>query len=391
MNYILFALVLCSSCLFAKSETRLVYLTWRHDPTTTMIVHWLTSSRKPTDTIRYCPKRSGTAWKEAFGTHLAVPQNHPYVLHRVELKNLEPNTIYQFKLGNSKTLYRFCTMPKDLSKPVRFVVGGDIYHGSESRLSKMNKRAAKANPRFAILGGDIAYAAPHKKKEFSEDFDRWLCFFTHWMAEMKDKNGCLIPLLAAIGNHEVKGDFNSTPKEAPFYYAFFERTSYDLQMGKYAYFVFLDSDHTQSVKGRQSDWLQKALKSHKSITHRFATYHVGAYPSTGSFDGRVRRHVRKHWVPLFEKYKVNACFESHDHAYKRTHALLKGKPHPEGVVYFGDGSWGVEPRTPKTRAYLAKAKASQQVLVVELSEHSRSFQAIDPGGKTLDRLEQKVK
>lgn len=391
MNYLIFVLVLCSSHLFAKSETRLVYLTWKNDPTTTMTVQWLTSNKKPIDTLQYCPNDDTSKWQIASGTHTEVPQGHSYILHRVQLKNLTPDTTYQFKLGKSNTLYRFKTMPKDLSKPIRFVVGGDIYQHSVSKFEKMNKVAAKKNPRFAILGGDIAYTAPSKKKKSSEDFSKWRSFFKIWMRTMKDNNGCLIPILATIGNHEVRGDFNSSPKDAPFYYAFFERTSYDIQMGKYAYFVFLDSDHTLPIKGRQTDWLKKALKNHKKVTHRFATYHVGAYPSTGKTDGRVRRHVREHWVPLFEKYKVQACFESHDHAYKRTHSLINGKPHANGVVYFGDGSWGVTPRTPKKHSYIAHAKASQQVLVVELSSHHQRFQAIDPNGKTIDRYEQKIK
>jgi hypothetical protein len=259
----------------------------------------------------------------------------------------------------------------------------------------MSKRAAKQNPRFAIIGGDIAYAVPDVVNGKEEDYEKWRDFFRCWMRDMKDKRGCLIPLLVTIGNHEVTdGGFHRSPNEAPLFYALFERGYYDLSFGDYAHFNFLDSSHTHSVKGPQAEWLYRNLRAanKKNFAHRFAIYHVGAYPSSAPFEGTVSKRVRKYWVPLFERYNIDACFESHDHAYKRTHPLLEGVANPEGIVYFGDGSWGVKPRKPnKKRPYLAKAASSQQVLVVDLLATSRKFKAVDPDGKVIDRYMQDVR
>ena len=205
---------------------------------------------------------------------------------------------------------------------------------------------------------------------------------------MRDRDGCLIPILTAIGNHEVMGRYNRSMKEAPFYYLFFEKGTYALGFGKYAHFTFLDSNHTQKVKGKQTDWLKKVLAKNKDHTHRFCVYHVGAYPSNGKETSSTCKAVRTHWVPLFERYKLDACFENHDHAYKRTHPLINGKKSSKGVIYFGDGSWGVKPRQPKSRPYLAKALAEQQVLVVELSKSKRRYWAVNAKGKVIDRHEQ---
>jgi hypothetical protein len=55
---------------------------------------------------------------------------------------------------------------------------------------------------------------------------------------------------------------------------------------------------------------------------------------------------RKHWVPLFEKYRVPVVLEHHDHTFKRTKPLVDGAADDNGVLYLGDGSWG-RLRTPK--------------------------------------------
>jgi len=207
-----------------------------------------------------------------------------------------------------------------------------------------------------------------------------------------DKDGCQIPLFVTIGNHEVKGGWARTPEAAPFYYAFFEKSMYDFGFGDYVHFTFLDSGHTHGIKGSQKVWLERTLKTHMNYKHRFVTYHCGAYPSVGDFNDHVRSHVREHWVPIFEKYRIDACFESHDHAYKRTFPLLQGRNHPDGVVYLGDGSWGVAPRSPKTeRPYLARALSKQQVLVVDLYNDKRIFWAVDLKGREIDRMEQPVR
>jgi hypothetical protein len=253
----------------------------------------------------------------------------------------------------------------------------------------MCKQVAKENPRFVIIGGDIAYSAENSPSK--ENWKKWQRFFSGYSKTMKDKDGCLIPLLVTIGNHEVTGRFSRSMKEAPFYYAFFDKATYDLSFGSYLHLTFLDSNHTQKIKGKQTDWLEKTLKKSTKAKHRFAIYHVGAYPSSNKFDFNASSLIRKHWVPLFEKYKLDACFESHDHAYKRTHPLIKGKAAKKGVVYFGDGSWGVTPRTPDTsRKYLAESAEKQQALVVELSNDIRKFWAVDPKGKMIDYYEQKV-
>jgi len=391
MKYIILILSFCVSTIFANADSAMVYLTWQHDPATTMTIQWLTTDKNLESTLYYQEKETMSAkWIQASGTHKALPENQPYVVHSVEVQNLRPDSIYRFHFGDQKKQFAFRTMPTKLDKPIRFIVGGDIYEDDIKRFRQMNKTAAKVNPRIAIIGGDIAYATPKSKKKKAEDFDKWKEFFECWTQEMKDSDGCLIPIFAAIGNHEVRGRYDQSKDDAPFFYAFFGRGYHDFGFGNYLHFTFLNSGHTHPVEGKQTTWLESVLKTHTHFLHRFAVYHVCAYPTTGKYDHPVRKMVRQHWVPLFEKYKLDACFEHHDHAYKRTHPLLKDKSHPQGVVYFGDGAWGVAPRKVKKAPYLAHAASVQHVLVVELSQNGRKYWAIDPNGKTIDQYEQRI-
>ncbi len=384
--YILLLLVVCSP-LAAKDDERAVFLTWKSDPTTTMTITWITKEKDTSNLVYYKPKSSNAKWLEADGTYKQVPYNEPYLIHKIELKGLQPDTTYRFNFGKKSQVYNFRTMPKDLSEEVRFIAGGDAYNRSFSRYEAMCQQAAKENPRFAIIGGDIAYSVTKDSKE--EDWEKWHTFFACWSDVMRDSEGCLIPLLATIGNHEVSGSFSKSQHEASLYYMFFEKSFYELGFGDYLHLTFLDSDHTQQIKGAQTNWLRAVLARTRHYDHRFVIYHVAAYPSSSTFDFHVSKKVRKFWVPLFEKYKVNACFESHDHAYKRTHPLINGKKDTKGVVYFGDGSWGVKPRIPDPdRPYLAHTAETQQVLVIKLTREGREFWAVDPKGHMIDYFAQ---
>ena len=86
---------------------------------------------------------------------------------------------------------------------------------------------------------------------------------------------------------------------------------------------------------------------------------------------------RKHWVPLFEKYRVPVVLEHHDHTFKRTKPLLDGLAHDNGVLYLGDGSWGRlrTPNSPEKLPYLAASSRDYH-----LSLHRIQGQgAVSPG------------
>ena len=227
-------------------------------------------------------------------------------------------------------------------------------------------------------------------------------FLRTWHREMRTADGRLIPLVPAIGNHEVKGGFGKGRAEAPFFYALFdglftEHGYATLDVGEDLSFIMLDSGHTTDVAGEQTRWLDRVLRERADRLHVLPTYHVSAHPSLPNERAGPRRdivrEIRKHWIPLFERHGIATVFEHDDHVYKRTHPLRSGEAVGDGeggIVYIGDGAWGRDARLVQAdRPYLAVAAARLYVLRVELMpDGSRHFVAYDERGDKIDELRQ---
>ena len=74
---------------------------------------------------------------------------------RAELTGLTPGTEYEFKIGINSPAYRFRTMPAKATKAFTFVSGGDC--GVNAHVLNNNRVAARQDPMFALIGGDLAY------------------------------------------------------------------------------------------------------------------------------------------------------------------------------------------------------------------------------------------
>jgi hypothetical protein len=166
----------------------------------------------------------------------------------------------------------------------------------------------------------------------------------------------VIPVVAAIGNHVVWGGYLDRhpgyvqtviwrQRIAQVFYQVFPFTGQPgyaaLDFADYLSLVFLDTDHTNPIDGQQKDWLKHTLAARNDGRHLFPVYHVTAYPSLRAYGDKTQTRVREHWVPLFEAHNVKVAFEHHDHLYKRTEPIRNGKVDPSGVVYIGDGSFGL--------------------------------------------------
>src|SRR6185295_1193017 len=285
----------------------------------------------------------------------------------------------------------FRTMPTDLTDAVTFVAGGDTNQMGNSVFEETCKEAAAQEPYFALFGGDLAYAAPANKEE-PENAGRWLSWLTSYYKTMTTPTGHMIPLIVTMGNHDVKGHWNGTPADAPFYFTLFSSMpgvpGYNvLRFGNYLSIYLLDSSHCNPIKGAQSDWLREQLAKEGDTLHKIAIYHVPAYPSVRDFKMKESVAIRRTWVPLFEKYRLHAAIENNDHAYKRTWPLINDQAHPRGVLYIGDGSWGTKPREPKKArhtSYLAKTESVRQFLKIDISQDTREFTSLTPDGRMID-------
>ena len=308
----------------------------------------------------------------------------------VTLDGLEAGASYEFRLPKdyADRAGKFRTAPADSSKPVRFATGGDMFHTREF-LDNMNARAGAEDPLFALLGGDLAYAN-------ARDANRWYDWIDSWQEKAVTPDGFMVPMIVAIGNHETitPGAWSPPnvvpPHSAKFFYSLFltpekYRSNYTVDFGDYMSVIILDSNHSQPIVS-QTDWLAEQLEERKSRPALFACYHR---PTYGTRVKRDELGIRTQWVPLFERFGVDAVFENDHHTYKRTLPLLRGEVVKEGgVLFLGDGAWGVRtrkiPKSTHDLPYVASAQEKRHLIVVDVSGSKIRYTAKEANGNVID-------
>jgi hypothetical protein len=366
-----------------------LHLTWQRDPTTTMTVQWIGTIGETADTkIYYTPATSALlpGWSVQRTTLQPYPMTDLKVF-RAELTDLKPDTEYVFQIGSESPTYRFRTMPAKATDTIHFISGGDC--GVNAHTVANNIQAARQDPMFAVIGGDLGY-------DNGKSVDISLAFVRNYSRHMVARNGRLIPMLACLGNHEVEGGYGKKREKAPFFFALFDGLYRDtsfatLDFGDYLSLVLLDTGHCSPIAGDQTDWLERALKERMDHPNVMVVNHVPAYPSHRKMvedngkDGTGAAN-RKHWVPLFDRYRVPVVLEHHDHTFKRTRPLLDGLANDRGVLYLGDGSWGRirAPIKPEKLPLLASVSESYHLSLHRIQGEERFHLALDEHGRVMD-------
>ncbi len=391
---LLVALYLCVS-LSAEAAPRHVYVTWgESDTSTTMQVmfHSMEGAKKGVVQYGKLPQHrldlSQVRHLKMFETEGKSVDGlaDGRTIHTANLTGLKPGATYYFIAGTEEDGYsealQFRTIKKR-AKQIRFITGGDM--GVEHNVVALLEQAGRQDPDFAAIGGDIAYG--NGKMSAVDQWDTWL---DHWTQAMRVGNR-LIPIVAAIGNHETNDILNNPRGTAPFYTYYFEQAGEDTHFlrtfGKEMSMLALDTGHVET-HASQVDWLTETLAAQKRKQYTFAIYHIPLYPSVRAYEGEWSKRGRDHWAPIFDKYGLTGAFENHDHALKLTKQLRDGKVHPHGTLYFGDGCFGRPPRDVEKdlRWYQVLSKSQSHFWLVEVGKQGAVYTAIGDKGETLYRL-----
>ncbi len=390
--------LLCCAPLSAAQDLVGLYLEWERDPTTTMVVNWVDLYPESSNTLLW-RKEGASEWSTATAAHSVVA---PSSLQRrqAHLTGLEADTRYEFAIGKAPDAKTqplvFRTMPKDLStRGLRFVNGGDTM-ATRERFEAMNRCSTALDPDFVLFGGDLAY-------EDGVKVSRVVAWLEAWTRTSVAKDRRVIPLVVGIGNHEVRGHFQGkVPHDAPYYYGLHVHENWRayraLDFGSYLSLVLLDTNHTAPIEGEQTAWLASAMEQRANQQFLFPVYHYPAYGTTkapkdlGPLDAPLSIAIRKHWVPLWEQHGISAAFEHDHHNWKRSHRIRAGqRDDTNGLLYLGDGSWGVLPRkVPEngTAWWLAKAEAKNHLWCVDLRANgTATIRALDVEGQVFDTVE----
>lgn len=380
-----------TSCQNVSDLSGTVYLTWQQEDTSRFVT---VNALVPVETdgvyVYYDTKAHQDLASYSFKEEMRaydMPGNKN-VRMSAQLKNLVPGQTYHFRFSFRDNMlegeYKFRSLPLN-TEEIRLVQGGDM--GVSLNIPDISKTAMTREPHAILIGGDIAYA--DGKIEKSKNWEEWLKLMEEVMTTPE---GFLVPMILAIGNHEVNGAVGSNISKAPFYFQLFPQnksTSYfTRKLGSSAVLFVLDSGHIAKHGDVQAKWLEKELERHTATKFKMALYHVPLFPSNRSYNGKLSVEGRKAWLPLFEKYKLDLSFENHDHTLKRTKPLNTKGISTKATVFVGDGCWGRTTRSVNRDLwYIEKAESVHHVWTVAITPSKLKIEALGIGGASFDYFE----
>lgn len=342
-----------------------VYATLPEDTSTGVILNFHTHASISSILIDYDEKthyeKNGFLEKTAISQATIVSPDSigKRAVHHVYLKGLKPDTTYIFEaeyLGKIQYTGVYKTLPGyDSHKSLKIVVGGDS--GSTPTARNMTKLVSAQKPDLIIIGGDTAYDNAIQAC--------WACWdnFLKMFNQVNEEAGRLIPLIFALGNHDIgynaKSGVKPNPKAYSLYFHYVpqhiegnvvphakSRKSYFAHKVRDMVFFSMDSMYLKDYDEEQHEWLREKCKYHDGFK-KFAIYHAPLVPATLRYHDHLKEFVQKGadvWGKIFEEYHFSGVFENHNHNFKRTKPLFGHKvDYENGVRYFGDGAWGVPP------------------------------------------------
>lgn len=279
----------------------------------------------------------------------------------VTLRDLQPDTEYQytFLTANAPRSYSFRTAPAT-QRDFTFAVYGDTRTGVKTH-RKVVSAVQKLKPAFVLNTGDLVTDGRMPKL--------WEEFY-----------GIIAPLSAttpyfvAAGNHEQNSDYFFRTFPGASGGGVYGREWYGFTYGN-VHAIVLNS--TRKV-AEQRDWLAQHLAERAGKdTWTVVAFHYPPYSSSArNGDATMQRE----WVPILEKYKVDAVFLGHDHFYERS---AKG-----GIQYIICGGGGAPLYAPnaKKNPYQQHAEKSNHYLRVDATATTLHIRMFRLDGKVGDEV-----
>jgi len=273
-------------------------------------------------------------------------QNKRYVC-TVDLKNLDPNTKYIYRIVSGEISSSNLTFKTADSKTSEysFLSFVDFQYSENSKTLNLVKKFVEENPNANLItcSGDITDEG-NKEKSHRYLFDSPV--FSNSI------------LGFGVGDHEYWGSDNSPIKMFKKPYSYnklfnnpdngcedYLNTSYYFKYNT-SLFVFIDCgdsnvSSSNEMFSKQANWLDNIL-SKEDYEFIIVCMHKSLYGDPKQ-DTAVRKFA-KVFTEVFDKYKVDLVISGHDHEYSRTKPIYNGVDSVEGTVYLDLGNSGSKTR-----------------------------------------------
>ena len=278
--------------------------------TDSIIIAWLTRPGVTDASVAY-----GLGGRQDLTATVRVHPQEDGVLHSAVLTGLQPGSSYSYAVhsGGDVASGNFQSLPD--SGRIRFATTGDFGGGTLPELAVVNLMNQQ-DPDLFITLGDNTYERGTLAEMDTNIFPQYASFLNSHGA------------IWVLGNHD-----HTTQQGNPSLTNFFmPDRNYSFDAGE-AHFIVLEGDGSRGYLPGQPyyEFLKNDLAAHASARWKFVFFHYPAY-SCGQHGSTA--WVDQYWVPLFDKYHVDAVFNGHDHDYERI------RPDAAGVHYFVAGIGG---------------------------------------------------
>lgn len=240
--------------------------------------------------------------------------------HSVVFYDLQPDTLYAYRVGDGKKNWSEWIQFKTASAnedPFSFVYFGDAQNGVLSHWSRVIRMAYTKAPdaAFAIHAGDLINQA-HRDVEWAEWFKAGGWIHSQWTG---------VPVL---GNHEVQSLSPDTQQVISLLW----RPQFTLPLEPTLPENLQETVYTFDYQGlrvivlnsiidiqAQTEYLERQLKR-PGAKWKVLTCHYSIFSPAKNRDFP---YARKAWKPLLDKYNVDLVLQGHDHTYARGHVPLR--------------------------------------------------------------------
>ena len=341
-------LLLLPSLALGKAE--FYRLSWRGDPSSTMVIGWSQASGSDPevcyDTVDHGKKAIAYRGRRAPDR---VVEYRGLTTHFARLENLKPDTAYYFVVSDSEGVGRrlwFRTAPEK-PKPFTFITGGDSLTVSKEDPALPvrragNKLVAKLRPLFVLSGGDYTVAGKP---------EQWRAWLEDWQLTISE-DGRIYPIIPIHGNHE-NSDMQMMEKlfDTPHPDQYYSLGIGGELMRVWALNSELEKKNPQE-EAEQQAWIEADLPAHSKTRWKVAAYHRPMRPHTARKPEGENRIAA--WAQLFYSNQVDLVVECDTHMTKRSFPVrpFNGEGSYEsfirddanGTVFIGEGGWGAPKR-----------------------------------------------
>ncbi len=287
-------------------------------------------------------------------------------VQKISFTGLTAGTTYYYDaMGAGEGKGRFKTAPVE-AVPFQFVVYGDTRTRHDFH-KRVMEAVAKTDPDFVLHTGDLV----------TDGYDtaQWPIFFSI-EKELLRKTA----FFPSLGNHE---------RNNRQYYEFFDVATpyYSFDWGN-AHFTVLNSDvgnvaisreARQTFWAEQTRWMEEDLQKAQKADYRFLAFHHP--PFTAVKKRQENKHEVQNLPPLFEKYKVTAVFNGHDHNYQ--HHVKNGVHY----IVTGGGGAPLYPVDGPIEGLTRKVESTEHFVKVKVNGKRTLIEAVALDGHSIDVIE----